>query len=558
MLRTLSRRAATATLSIVLIVSAVLAGVAPAAAVTGINVSLPPVPTRHAIIGEVRREANSTPVPGVQVRALDAGSGNTRAIALTDSHGDYELAGLPAGNYQVRFETELNLQDGFLGANGPAFFAPTRSGAATIVVSTGDETVHTVRLPTGLRISGTVTGATGGSPVAHETVIARINGNTIGQAVTAADGTYQIVGLRPGSYKLVFLAISTVNVQDGCLRGPAPGHFTSACASGTFVQLTNADVTGRNVALPTGFAITGAVADRITGDPLCARISIGEAQPDPSTSTDSASGVACGAFGIAGLSPGDYIVRITPGSGLPNFVPGYFSASVGNHWVRDRANATILTVGPNGSTGTMKPPVGALLTGSVHSPTDQAIAGATVYAVDGDGHIADKTTTNGTGSFTVKFLGAGGYRLVFKPPMDRPTLEPGWYDAAEVDAITSHHADATTLHIGWGATVNGIDVNLRQGSTITGHIESTGHQPLPHVSVSAVDDPDLDALQKVVGTQVSRTDVNGAYGLGGLPPGSPKVRISEPTGDFLDGWYKNGAPGDFTTDESQATPVAVP
>ncbi len=168
--------------------------------VTGINVTMP---VGGVISGTVTNAA-SAPVPGICVSAGPAGNGNSGFFfggdATTNSTGQYKVEGLPAGSYQVQFQTGC-------GNNGN--YVPATS--ATIAVQLGGTYTENVTLEPGARVSGTVTSQATGKPLGGICVIMWSDSfNYDGGFVTSrADGSH--VGsyvinnqVPPGTYYLAF------------------------------------------------------------------------------------------------------------------------------------------------------------------------------------------------------------------------------------------------------------------------------------------------------------------------------------------------------------------
>ena len=114
--------------------------------------------------------------------------------------GSYQIRGLAAGSYEVKFEDPADryLTEWY----DNTYFYVSR----TLVVVGDDEAVVGIdaQLSEGGSISGTVTDANG-DPVEGIEV-----STSDGSSLTASDGTYLITGLIPGSYTVSFRDVDDV------------------------------------------------------------------------------------------------------------------------------------------------------------------------------------------------------------------------------------------------------------------------------------------------------------------------------------------------------------
>ncbi|HEX7716503.1 MAG TPA: carboxypeptidase-like regulatory domain-containing protein, partial [Marmoricola sp.] len=176
--------------------------------------------------------------------------------ACTDASGHYRSPGLPTGSYTVHFEDYQNVYR-------DEYYDDVLSvGAATPVsVTLGDETpgIDAVLARYG-QISGVVTAATTGAPLADVCVVAfDQSGEDVEYDYTALDGTYTLGGLSDGSYRVMF----------GCGFGDWIEQWYDGAASGadsTPVATTLDHVTGGvDAALEPYGSISGTVTGADTG-----------------------------------------------------------------------------------------------------------------------------------------------------------------------------------------------------------------------------------------------------------------------------------------------------
>jgi hypothetical protein len=105
--------------------------------------------------------------------------------AQPDQHGAYALNGVPAGRAVI------------------SVFGPHLQFDRTVDVPADQDLTLDLVFPTGARLSGRIT--KGGKPVAGRSVWMRPaedKSDTLYQAMTQADGSYEIEGLPPGDYRL--------------------------------------------------------------------------------------------------------------------------------------------------------------------------------------------------------------------------------------------------------------------------------------------------------------------------------------------------------------------
>ncbi len=107
--------------------------------------------------------------------------------AVTDSNGQFSVSGATPGSYEVQVQ-----DDGF---------APQ----SQVIALSAQGAPLAIQLQTGTTLSGQITDATGGGPVAgvQVTVFSATTHNTVASGQTDSSGAYQLTGLAPGTYNLV-------------------------------------------------------------------------------------------------------------------------------------------------------------------------------------------------------------------------------------------------------------------------------------------------------------------------------------------------------------------
>jgi len=181
---------------------------------------------------------------------------------------------------------------------------PVPQGAVTgsVVVDipglTSNAVLFTVGSATTGSISGIVTNASNGALLSGVSVQALLSNHPIGSTISAADGTYIISNLAPGTYDL--------------MAGVA--GFGTSVISGINVTLNG--ITAVNVPLGPPGAIAGTVTQSDGVTPIAgANVTVVEGSDTVATATTSSSG----AYSVSNLAVASYSVQV--------FVPGYSAGS---------------------------------------------------------------------------------------------------------------------------------------------------------------------------------------------------------------------------------------
>ncbi len=248
--------------------------------------------------------------------------------------------------------------------------------------------------------------------------------------------------------------------------------------------------------------------------------------------------VAGGSYTFTLPGPGTYIVRADPNA-LQGYAAQYYNGSF------LKSTAQPIVVGPgaaiagiNFSLGT-----GVSITGTITSgglPLDAM--DIDVYAANGEFLGAYPGKTIADGSYEVGALPPGTYYLRADPNILLDTqLYVRAYFGGGPDRLTS-----TPIVVG-SLPVTGINIDLTAGGTIRGTVTdaSTG-APLSGF--------DLDVFD-LLGNRVKlpgKTDINGAFELGAVAPGTYLVRVDP---SLLQGYERMYYPG--VAAEADAAPVGV-
>jgi hypothetical protein len=196
---------------------------------TGRNAS---VPTAATLAGTVRA-LDGSPLEDAFVLACADLIGCVSR--LTGPDGSWAFAGAPPGDYLVQV-WHARHPGGWYGLGG---FAEDEAHAATITVGTASVGPIRVVLPDGGAISGTVADPDG-API-QDVLVSGSDGSGLppvppGQDSTAADGSYRIEGLRPGTWMVGFTPSENAPFLPGYSDvGAGDGYATDVDDATSFV-----------------------------------------------------------------------------------------------------------------------------------------------------------------------------------------------------------------------------------------------------------------------------------------------------------------------------------
>jgi uncharacterized protein YfaS (alpha-2-macroglobulin family) len=148
------------------------------------------------VTGTVRAARHGAPLAGAMTLATDA-SGRVVGSTHTGPDGTFTLAGVPAGRTTITANLTGHVP-----------------GAAAVQVAADVPTVVDVLLQSTIAgLTGRVTGANGAPQPSATVAVTGPDGATLAAATTGPDGTYEIVGLKPGDYTVVATVQNAARVQ---------------------------------------------------------------------------------------------------------------------------------------------------------------------------------------------------------------------------------------------------------------------------------------------------------------------------------------------------------
>ena len=154
--------------------------------------------TGAALTGTITEQGTAIPLPGVFVMALHAADFRIARAGITNGSGAYSLNVVP-GPYKLLFIDAAGLHNAEWHNNQPA---SNLAGASSVTAPAA--TNAALDRNTG-SMSGTVTDDPSFNPVPGAWVLAIGPTGINGGAVTAANGTYSINNLPPGTYRVAFV-----------------------------------------------------------------------------------------------------------------------------------------------------------------------------------------------------------------------------------------------------------------------------------------------------------------------------------------------------------------
>lgn len=431
--------------------------------------------------------------------------------AQPDANGTYTFTGVGAADYVIGY-TGTGLVSEFWND------AATPDDATSISVGI-DQRVAAIDafLDTGGRISGTVTGL-GGVPLAGVDVTAyQWNGvdeswQAMSGGYTFDDGTYDMAGLRPGTYRIGFLPSGDT--------GYAQEYWNNAPTVAMADPITVTDggnASARDAALGPAAHITGTVT--AAGRVLLEGVEV-TAYAQNGTSGDWVSvtqtyTLTDGTYDLGGLPSGTYRIQFRD----------YFNGHLSEFW-NDKptilaADDITVTAG-NSAVGRNATLVeGAHITGTVTGEGDEPLADIEVTAYEWN--ATDKwwedvayAYTDPNGMYDLAGLPTGTYRLGFSDYIGASHAQEYWDDSASLEG-------AADIAVVAPATVAAHDAQLAVAGGISGTVTVPTGSDLTHVWVAAYESVG-GQWEYVRGAYVER---DGTYTVGALPAGTYRVGFED-------------------------------
>jgi hypothetical protein len=489
--------------------SALAVQVADGQKVTGIDAALV---QGAGIAGKVTVPAGID-VTGIYVTATTADSEYSQFTSVgVSSDGTYRVRGLSAGSYKLKFQ----------GYNNGAITqwynnAETFADATALDVARGQNlTGIDATLAKGGSISGKVT-VPAGTDITNLRVSA-FSGDSqsteSGSVQVNSDGSYQLTGLRAGSYKLQF---------SGYQSGALTQWYRNAATFGAATPVALAagqELTDINATLVKGATISGKVTAPAGVDLGAVSVRVQPADPIDGFMPSFVQLSAEGTYRAAGLPAGSYTVEFSGynSGALPQWYKNADSAAA--------ATPVVVTEGQDFTGVDAMLVKGASISGKVTMPAGMDPSRAYVYATSESGlGTGEGSPVASDGSYKIGGLKAGSYKVQFST-FGTGAL-PQWYKNA------ASAASATSVTVAAGQDVTGIDATLAKGASISGTVSVPAGVTPSQVTVVAYFDDGRYAGNAMV-------TAAGTYRLEALAAGSYKLQFSGNSGALAQ-WYNNAS-----------------
>jgi hypothetical protein len=498
---------------------------------SGIDAALHP---GGQLTGTVTDASTKAAIAQVEVCGYDAAEGFGQCTK-TGSKGEYDLSGLPSGNYRVEFapnyyeESNLDYLRQYYDDRSALAEAEEVSVTAGATTPNINAALHQAG-----QISGTVTSAAKAKLSGIEVCASEYSGEYLYRCTTtSASGEYTISGLTTGTYLVAFT--SPAGPYAPQFYSDKPSYFEAQPVSVT----TGDDTSAINAVMQLGAEITGTVTDFNTKAPVggaevCAVLA------DASSSSNCTATDAAGEYALAKLGDGEYRVEFAPEySGNTNYLTQYFD----NQTAIAEANLVSLSPGgvASGINAALHP--GGEISGTVTAAVSKAPVGDVYVCAESTTgqYVYHCAYTTESGEYTIPALPTGSYRVSFQSYGGEYALQ--YYD------LVASYTQATDVAVTAGVETQHVDAALELAGRIEGVVRSVATKaPAADVEVCALETGGN-------ATRCQYTNEDGEYVITPLASGEYKVEFAPDFGGVAD--YATQYYNDKPT-FSEANVVTVP
>ena len=472
-----------------------------------------------AVAGRVT-DAAGNPIRGARIAVVTAGSSVSffGVEPVTDAAGRYRVVGLAASTYRVCVSpaeatggrsTTGYLTQCFGGGqlpSGPESGQPAPGTDIPLVPGQLHDGAD-IPLPDAGAIGGVVTGPDG-QPRSGIDVRVRIGGFLYGDVESAADGRYQVNGLRAGTYTVCFFPPG--------FAFPPPSGLLDQCYNAVKPVLSSPNVTvveghltgNTDAALNGGGQVSGRVTD--SGGHPVANVLVREVNglfgQDVRTAAD-------GTYTLSYVFPGGAQVCVdardaTGGSSTA----GYLDECYDNVAPDGTPTSVPVTAGHTTAGIDVALDAAGAITGTATDPDGNPLTGVEVSVLRQGDPFGVGNLSGPDGSVTFTRLLPGTYRVCFQTPF-----------FGTVTGGTSGGGYADVCHATTVAVVSGTDAHVTEPlpelSAVAGRALDTAGAPLPGVGIHVTDSTGRE-LRSDTGIF---TAADGSYVFDRIPPGTVTV-----------------------------------
>jgi len=452
--------------------------------------------------------------------------------ARTASDGSYAIGALPPGTYLLKADPDPSLgqfyvQQYYGGSVDQAMATPITIGGIDVIGVDVD-------LKPGGLVAGRIVGASDGLPQErldldiYDSAGARLPFT----ARTDADGYYQLGPLPAGEF---FLRVDPTIAQ-GYPRIYYPNSVSQS--GGTAVSVVNGQITSNiDFSLPRAGVIQGRIVDAATSTGLSG-IDLDVFTAAGGRLDVSASSGVDGSYALGPLLAGQYVLRADPSLVL-GYARLYYPAEP------SPSTATPINVVAGASTGGIDfylRRAGGVSGRVTDEATGNPLAGMDLDAFDSAGRRLDVSAKSGVdGLYTLGPLPVGMVYVRVDPGATQGFQHQYYFQGLDLTTATLITVEAAT-------DTGSVDFTLQPAGWIAGSIRDAQSAPIAGI--------DLDLYDAATGDRVrtgDRSDIDGSFVIGPLPPGAYKVRADPDVAQGYAVQYFSNRPN-----KDLADPITVP